>query len=146
MKTKLIQATMMSAVSSVMMLVAMGSGSAYASLVSPTPGLPGNKPAGFPGVGQMLDDRIPEQAQRGAGHASGINCHPVTDGLAGGCTFNDVVSIVREDGRYSPTVLNIRADGRSSVAVPAAVPVPAAVWLFGSGLLGLVGVARRKIA
>lgn len=26
----------------------------------------------------------------------------------------------------------------------AAVPVPAAVWLFGSGLLGLVGVARRR--
>ena len=24
------------------------------------------------------------------------------------------------------------------------VPVPAAVWLFGSGLLGLVGVARRR--
>ncbi|MDA3868505.1 MAG: VPLPA-CTERM sorting domain-containing protein [Gammaproteobacteria bacterium] len=27
-----------------------------------------------------------------------------------------------------------------------AVPVPAAVWLFGSGLLGLAGVARRKAA
>lgn len=27
-----------------------------------------------------------------------------------------------------------------------AVPVPAAVWLFGSGLLGLVGMARRKKA
>jgi len=27
-----------------------------------------------------------------------------------------------------------------------AVPVPAAVWLFGSGLLGLIGVARRKKA
>ncbi len=26
------------------------------------------------------------------------------------------------------------------------VPVPAAVWLFGSGLIGLVGVARRKKA
>jgi hypothetical protein len=25
-----------------------------------------------------------------------------------------------------------------------AVPVPAAVWLFGSSLLGLVGIARRK--
>jgi hypothetical protein len=24
------------------------------------------------------------------------------------------------------------------------VPVPAAVWLFGSGLLGLAGIARRK--
>lgn len=28
----------------------------------------------------------------------------------------------------------------------AAVPIPAAVWLFGSGLLGLIGVARRKNA
>ena len=27
-----------------------------------------------------------------------------------------------------------------------AVPVPAAAWLFGSGLLGLIGVARRKKA
>ena len=27
-----------------------------------------------------------------------------------------------------------------------AVPIPAAVWLFGSGLLGLVGMARRKKA
>jgi PEP-CTERM motif len=24
------------------------------------------------------------------------------------------------------------------------VPVPAAVWLFGSGLLGLIGIARKK--
>ncbi len=31
-------------------------------------------------------------------------------------------------------------------AAPPAVPVPAAVWLFGSGLLGLVGVARRRRA
>lgn len=29
-------------------------------------------------------------------------------------------------------------------AAPAAVPVPAAVWLLGSGLFGLVGVARRR--
>ena len=26
----------------------------------------------------------------------------------------------------------------------AVVPVPAALWLFGSGLLGLIGIARRK--
>jgi len=27
---------------------------------------------------------------------------------------------------------------------PTAVPVPAAVWLFGSGLIGLIGLVRRK--
>ncbi len=31
-----------------------------------------------------------------------------------------------------------------SVTVPTVIPVPAAVWLFGSGLLGLLGIARRK--
>jgi hypothetical protein len=29
---------------------------------------------------------------------------------------------------------------------PAAVPIPPALWLFGSGLLGLIGIARRKKA
>jgi hypothetical protein len=26
------------------------------------------------------------------------------------------------------------------------IPIPAAVWLFGSGLLGLIGIARRRKA
>lgn len=33
----------------------------------------------------------------------------------------------------------------NSVAPPSAVPIPAAAWLFGSGLLGLAGL-RRKVA
>lgn len=33
-------------------------------------------------------------------------------------------------------------DGASFSMTP--VPVPAALWLFGSGLLGLVGIARRR--
>ena len=36
--------------------------------------------------------------------------------------------------------------GDVGVTIPSAVPVPAAAWLFSSGLLGLVGVARRKVA
>lgn len=34
--------------------------------------------------------------------------------------------------------------GTGVYTAPAAVPVPAAAWLLGSGLLGLVGVARRR--
>ncbi len=32
-----------------------------------------------------------------------------------------------------------------NVNVPA-VPIPAAIWLFGSGLIGLIGIARLKKA
>ena len=47
-----------------------------------------------------------------------------------------------------------RADGgsvncnaaTSHISVYGVVPVPAAIWLFGSGLLGLVGIARRRRA
>lgn len=31
-------------------------------------------------------------------------------------------------------------------AAPTVVPLPAAAWLFGSGLLGMIGVARRRVA
>ena len=34
----------------------------------------------------------------------------------------------------------------SELVVPTTVPIPATSWLFGSGLLGLVGIARRKKA
>ena len=38
---------------------------------------------------------------------------------------------------------NFKDDSDSDHGTPA-VPVPAAVWLFGSGLIGLVGIARRR--
>lgn len=51
---------------------------------------------------------------------------------------------------YFATGQTTRTGGRTSATVwfdnvtVSAVPVPAAAWLFGSGLVGLVGVARRK--
>jgi hypothetical protein len=41
----------------------------------------------------------------------------------------------------SPTIHMFSVD-----ATVSSVPVPAAAWLFGSGLLGLLGVSRRKKA
>ena len=45
----------------------------------------------------------------------------------------------------TPGSANTRGSGDCSVSVNP-VPVPAAIWLFGSGLIGLFGVSRRNIS
>ena len=40
-------------------------------------------------------------------------------------------------------IIDMFAEGGAEVS---AIPIPAAAWLFGSGLLSLVGIARRKKA
>ncbi len=52
----------------------------------------------------------------------------------------DMIRVMIGDG-YTTDSAALSFVGAYNVA---AVPVPAAVWLFGSGLLGLVGVVRRK--
>ncbi|MBT8439555.1 MAG: lamin tail domain-containing protein [Gammaproteobacteria bacterium] len=47
-------------------------------------------------------------------------------------------------GCITPGSANIAGSGDCSVTSVSAVPVPAAVWLFGSGILGLMGFARRN--
>jgi len=39
---------------------------------------------------------------------------------------------------------NDTGNSYSMTIAATAVPIPAAVWLFGSGLLGLIGIARKK--
>lgn len=39
---------------------------------------------------------------------------------------------------------SVNGNVNSTDIMNTAVPVPAAVWLFGSGLIGLIGIARRK--
>jgi len=46
----------------------------------------------------------------------------------------------------SPTELKISGHWDESAVLITTVPIPAAVWLFGSGLLGLIGIARKKAA
>jgi hypothetical protein len=44
------------------------------------------------------------------------------------------------------TNLKLSSAGVLTIGSTSPVPLPAAVWLFGSGLLGLIGVGRRKVA
>lgn len=65
--------------------------------------------------------------------------------LQGGQTFNDVIAQLGTGELRIGIHVQGYASGGSESFVNF-VPVPAAVWLFGSGLLGLIGIARRKRA
>jgi len=54
--------------------------------------------------------------------------------------FGGFAFLLRADGERDVTYIN--PNGWTDYAATT-VPIPAAVWLFGSGLLGLVGIARR---
>jgi hypothetical protein len=66
---------------------------------------------------------------------------------APGSTDNNDSDADTSTGRAAVTIngpdeINYNID--AGMILDAQIPIPAAVWLFGSGLLGLVAVARRK--
>ena len=84
---------------------------------------------------------------------------PAADQGIGGSPFQDGPFPLMNPNFDVVTMTPFASDANASIAANctftlgdpcattvSAVPVPAAVWLFGSGLLGLVGVARRKKA
>lgn len=67
-----------------------------------------------------------------------------TSALLYGVTGNG--STLRPVQTYQLATVTLSANGTLSTGSTAPVPLPAAVWLLGSGLLGLAGVGRRKAA
>lgn len=69
---------------------------------------------------------------------------------AAGINTNDTIRNTSVGGHgdyrvtFSSDLLNFSLSGNTITASP--VPVPGAVWLFGSAMAGLVGFSRRKIA
>lgn len=70
-----------------------------------------------------------------------------TDLVASSFNFLSTPDLVDTNGPFLGAAKfgSTGVDGLQSDWV-AAVPIPAAVWLFGSGLIGLIGLARRKKA
>ncbi|MGB5259534.1 MAG: VPLPA-CTERM sorting domain-containing protein [Gammaproteobacteria bacterium] len=64
--------------------------------------------------------------------------------IAGGLTLTLSIAGIHSI-RLSETVADIAFDDLTFNDV-APIPLPAAIWLFGSGLLGLIGIARRRKA
>lgn len=65
-------------------------------------------------------------------------------GAVGNPTRTAIVTSVPSGSGLEPLIGAGFGDFIFAAATPTPVPMPAAVWLFGSGLLGLIGFARRK--
>jgi len=88
---------------------------------------------------------VPPFANSDIGSASVL----LNDELVGTISFaNPSVSAVFADPSLTQVIQIVNTDAAllnyDFITTP--VPVPAAAWLFGSGLLGLIGFARRKKA
>ncbi len=68
----------------------------------------------------------------------------INDGVAGSFTGEIMYSTSAGSSGSWYSTNQYGFDYASINGSVSAVPVPAAVWLFGSGLLGLIGVATKK--
>ena len=67
------------------------------------------------------------------------------DFRAGAYAYADPVIRIDPDFEFADQfALNYSIPEITNTLVMSTVPIPAAVWLFGSGLIGLIGIARRK--
>ena len=85
----------------------------------------------------------------GAGASGGVGTVVCAagSGCAAGSTYtlDYFATVPATDPGFGGVAYLLHLEGTIGTQPPA-FPVPAAVWLFGSGLLGLVGVARRRKA
>ena len=74
----------------------------------------------------------------------GIGGVPMWDGPFTGFSANfDITSLTMTNPDAGYTIA-ANCDFGISCPAPPAVPIPAAIWLFGSGLLGLIGVSGKR--
>ena len=76
----------------------------------------------------------------------GVDC--IGNTLSGGTNFTDdgIAGSPMIDGPFTNININFDIGSGNSLEVlnVSTVPLPGAIWLFGSGIIGLAGLARRK--
>lgn len=100
----------------------------------------------FDASGQLVDRlTYGDQSFPGTIRTSGLSGQPISpEALGANDPYLWVYSDVNNPDIWLSQALSI--PGNPGVYSAAPVPVPAAVWLLGSALLGLVGISRRRLA
>lgn len=70
----------------------------------------------------------------------------ITSPMIGSATISDVQEADLLSGLWYINIHSILYPGGEIRGQVEVVPIPAAIWLFGSGLIGLIGLVRRKQA
>lgn len=105
--------------------------------------LPGGAGVGFNATTLFSADVNPGPPNNGVNQSNDIL--GVILGLGSFADFNAIVAAVDSgDLQFGYHVRSVGVAGGSDSYVSTVVPLPAAAWLFGSALIGLTGIKRKK--
>jgi hypothetical protein len=90
-------------------------------------------------VAHLGQTAIGAATTNGYAGGSAVDFYQITD--TGAAASETPVQFANASGAAT---WSLSSAGDLVFSAPSAVPLPAAVWLFGSGLLGLAGIGRRK--
>ena len=105
---------------------------------------------GITDISQIIDASIFSFTSGSTGPHCDADCDPdvVGDFVVWKNISTNYYGVLRLDDIVGFTLLNatwwFQTDGTADFSSASVVPVPAAIWLFGSGFLGLLGIARRR--
>ena len=87
-------------------------------------------------------------ANGGVGNQAATTISVLNDHALGSASYLWAIAANTTDANFyaSSTAITIGTDGSITGFGSTAVPLPAAFWLLGGGLLGLAGISRRRLA
>ncbi len=91
-----------------------------------------------------LSDIFAELGDNGGFSFGTFQIDRAADGDNGEIRLSTAFGFGKNSDNIVSQILDPLKTDQNAIALPAAVPIPAAAWLFMSGLLGLIGIGKRR--